>query len=232
MRKLILFDIDGTLIQSNKVGSKAMLRTMEAFAGKSDAMRKINMAGLCDWGIWREALAAEGYSQEAADAHIPDLWRRYVAELTEILASPEHAAPTVLPGVRPLLETLHTRDDVLLALLTGNIEAGARLKLGKVGLDRYFRFGAFGNDAADRAELPLLAVERASRHAGGHRFTGKEIVIIGDTIHDVRCGEALGVCTVAVATGPTDSETLRAAGADYVFDSLEPTEEVLRALLS
>ncbi len=154
-----------------------------------------------------------------------------LAELADILASPAHAHPEVLPGVRPLLDALHARDDVLLALLTGNVEAGAWLKLGKVGLDPYFRFGAFGNDAAERSELPAIAIERAARFAGGHRFSRKEIVIIGDTVHDIRCGESLGVCAIGVATGPTDADTLREAGADAVFDSLEDTDALLRAMV-
>ncbi|MGH2544425.1 MAG: HAD family hydrolase [Ardenticatenaceae bacterium] len=231
MRKLILFDIDGTLIQSNGVGSKAMCRTMASLVGRDDSIQRVEMAGMCDWGIWREALASEGFTKTEADAQLPDLWRRYILELATILASPEHKHPEILPGVYPLLEALHQRDDVLLGLLTGNVEAGARLKLGKVGLGHFFPFGAFGDDAAERAQLPLIAVERAAPFAEGKRFTGKEIVIIGDTIHDVYCGVTLGVCAVAVATGPTDAATLRATGADFVFESLEQTDEVLRALL-
>ncbi len=231
MRKLVLFDIDGTLIASNQVGTKAMYRAMEGFLGSSDALRRIHMAGMVDWGIWREALGSEGYSADEADAHVPDLWRSYVAELAYILASPEHRDPEILPGVCPLLKALDEREDILLGLLTGNIEPGAWLKLGKVGLDRFFRFGAFGNDAAERPSLPAVAVERAATFANGHHFTKKEIVIIGDTVHDIACGESLGVCAIGIATGPADVNTLCAAGADYAFESLEDWHTVLDVIV-
>jgi phosphoglycolate phosphatase len=231
MKRLLLWDIDGTLIQPNRVGSKAMCRAMEALFGSAGAMSGINMAGMCDWGIWREALAAEGHSREEVDSRREVYFDRYVAELTTILDSPEHQDPEPLPGVRPLLEALSGHDDVVMALLTGNVEAGAWLKLRKVGLDRFFHFGAFGSDAAERSSLPKIAVERAVQHLGGREFTGKEIVIIGDTVHDIHCGAALGVCAVGVATGPTPAEDLCAAGADHVFRSLEDTEAALKVLL-
>jgi phosphoglycolate phosphatase len=231
MKRLILWDIDGTLIRPNRVGSKAMCRAMEALFGGAGAMSRINMAGMCDWGIWREALAAEGHSAEDVDARREMYFDRYVAELAAILDSPEHQNPEQLPGVRPVLEALSGNDDVVMALLTGNVEAGAWLKLRKVGLDHFFHFGAFGSDAAERSSLPAIAVERAGLHAAGHHFSGKEIVIIGDTVHDIRCGAALGVCAVGVATGPTPAEDLSAAGADHVFDSLEDTSAVLKVLL-
>jgi phosphoglycolate phosphatase len=231
MKRLLLWDIDGTLIQPNRVGSKAMCRAMEALFGSAGAMSQINMAGMCDWGIWREALAAEGHSSEDVDVRRERYFDRYVAELAAILESPEHQDPEALPGVGPLLEALSAREDVIMALLTGNVEAGAWLKLRKVGLDRFFQFGAFGSDAPERSSLPVIAVEHARRQSGGHRFAGKEIVIIGDTVHDIRCGAALGVCAVGVATGPTPAVELYAAGADHVFDSFEDTEAVLEVLL-
>lgn len=230
MSTLILFDIDGTLLASNRVGSKAMTRVWERFVGEGSPLDGVPMAGRCDWAIWREALGHAGYSHEEADAHLPDLFRLYVAELAHILASPDHPDPEPLPGVRALLEALHPHEEMLLGLLTGNIEAGAWLKLGKVGLDRFFRFGAFGNEAAERSALPPIAVARAATFASGHRFAGSEIVIIGDTPHDIRCGEALGVRTLGVATGSYTPTALRDAGADHVFATLEETEAVLAAL--
>jgi phosphoglycolate phosphatase-like HAD superfamily hydrolase len=230
MRTLILFDIDGTLLAPHGVGRKAMEGAMAAFFGSGEAMRRVEMAGKCDWGIWRDALALESYSDEEADAHLPELYRLYVAELARILASPDHRQPEVLPGIGPLLEALRARDDVLLGLLTGNLEPAAWLKLGSVGLDRYFRFGAFGNDAPNRDALPRIAVERAARFADGHQFARKNVLIVGDTVHDIRCGAELGVCAVGVATGSTDAATLRAAGADYVFDSFAAHEEFLQVL--
>lgn len=230
MKKLVLFDIDATLIKSNRVGTKAMAKTIEEFLGPTTAFQKVSMAGKCDWGIWREGLALEGYSEEEVDAHLPDLLRAYAANLAAILASDEHADPEPLPGVIPMLETLIARDDVLLGLLTGNVEVGAWLKLGKAGLDHYFKFGAFGHESANRADLPAIAVKRAAQFANGHEFKGKDILILGDTVNDIYCGEALGVCAVGVATGHTNSETLRDAGADHVFESFEDYEAALAEL--
>ncbi len=229
--KLFLFDIDGTLLNPKRVGSKAVRRTLENVVGRGDALEGVRLSGMCDWGIWREVLSSEGYSHDEVDAQLPELLRAYVAELAHILASPEHPDPEPLPGVLPLLEALHARDDVLLGLLTGNVEAAAWLKLGKVGLDHFFRFGAFGHEAAERAALPPLALARAVSFVDGHRFRGKEVLIIGDTIHDIQCGAALGVCAVGVATGTDEATALRAAGADHVFDSFAEHEAVLAALL-
>lgn len=232
MTTLILFDIDGTLLASNGVGRAAMKRALAHVVGSGDCLDAVDMAGRCDWGIWRAALGVEDYSPDEVDAQLPDLFRRYVAELAYVLADRDHPDPEVLPGVRPLLDALHARDDVLLGLLTGNVEGAAWLKLGKVGLDRYFRFGAFGSDAPDRPALPAIAVARARPFVSGYPFEGEHIVIIGDTVHDVRCGEALGVRAIGVATGRTDAATLREAGAAHVFPSLADHEAVLRALLS
>ena len=227
---MLLFDIDGTLTQSNRVGTKAMRKTIEEFLGPTTAFEKVSMAGKCDWGIWREGLALEGYSEEEVDAHLPDLWRAYAANLAGILASDEHADPEPLPGIVPMLDALIARDDVLLGLLTGNVETGAWLKLGKAGLDQYFQFGAFGHESAKRSDLPPIAVKRAAQFADGHEFKGKDVLILGDTVNDIYCGEALGVCAVGVATGSTNVETLRAAGADHVFESFEDYEAVLAEL--
>jgi phosphoglycolate phosphatase len=228
---LILFDIDGTLIAPHGVGRKAVERAMFTFCGSAGAVSSVDMAGKCDWAIWRDILAQENYSQAEADAQLPDLYRLYVAELQTVLADPNERPPQVLPGVRSLLEALHARDDVLLGLLTGNLEAAAWLKLRRVELDHYFQFGAFGNDAPNRDALPRLAVKRAARFAQGHRFTQKNIVIVGDTVHDIRCGAELGVCAVGVATGSTDTTTLREAGADHVWESFAAHSEVVAALL-
>jgi len=230
MKKLLLFDIDSTLIKSNRVGTKAMAKTIEEFLGPTTAFQKVRMGGKCDWAIWREALAFEGYSEEEVDAHLPDLWRTYAANLAAILASDEHADPEPLPGIVPMLEALIARDDVLLGLLTGNVELGAWLKLGKAGLDHYFQFGAFGHESVNRSDLPPMAVKRAAQFANGHEFKGKDILILGDTVNDIYCGQPLGVCAVGVATGRTDVQTLHAAGADHVFESFDDYEAVLAEL--
>src|SRR6185369_1034161 len=158
---------------------------------------------------------------------LPELWSRYLADLAKN-ATPERVQ--TLPGIVPLLDALASHDDVTLALLTGNIEPGARLKLGGADLNGYFPFGAFGSDSAKREELPPIAVERASR-IDGYRFSGRDVVIIGDSIYDVRCGTPHQATTIAVASGKTSAERLRAENPDHFFESAEPVEELLRAIL-
>lgn len=125
----------------------------------------------------------------------------------------------LLPGVQELLEDLARREDVVLALLTGNWEPGARTKLSRFDLNRFFAFGAFGCDAVDRSDLPPVAFERAER-AVGRRFQPAETLIIGDSLYDVSCGQAHGIPVLAVATGRTPEGALRQAGADWVIADL------------
>jgi phosphoglycolate phosphatase len=135
-----------------------------------------------------------------------------------------------MPGIRALVDALHAREDVVLALLTGNIERGARLKLGAPRLNDYFPFGAFGSDSADRTELPPIAVQRASDRLG-HTFRGADVVIIGDSIYDVRCGVPYDATTIAVASGKTSAETLRAENPTFFFENVEDLGAVLAAIL-
>jgi phosphoglycolate phosphatase len=126
----------------------------------------------------------------------------------------------VLPGVEALLARLAARRDVTLALLTGNWEGGARVKLSSAGLDGYFGFGAFGDDGIERRELPPVALERA-RRARGVGAALDRVLVIGDTRHDVDCARAHGLAVLAVATGREDQASLRAAGAHWVTATLE-----------
>jgi phosphoglycolate phosphatase-like HAD superfamily hydrolase len=132
-----------------------------------------------------------------------------------------------MPGVRELLDELARRDDVFLALLTGNYSAAARIKLQTFGLWHYFRCGAFGEDAHDRNDLVPIAVQRA-RDCGFPDAPAERVVIIGDTPLDVACAKAAGARAIAVATGGVDVETLQASGADVVFEDLSATAEVIR----
>jgi phosphoglycolate phosphatase-like HAD superfamily hydrolase len=130
----------------------------------------------------------------------------------------------------PLLEALDHEPGVTLALLTGNLEPTARLKLEPVGANRYFPFGAFGSDHEDRYQLPRVALERA-RHAVEIAFEGPDVVIVGDSIHDVLCGRDLGVRAVAVATGRTSAEHLAEAGPDALLPDFSDTDATVAAIL-
>jgi phosphoglycolate phosphatase-like HAD superfamily hydrolase len=135
------------------------------------------------------------------------------------------------PGVADLVGRLAAEPRVTLALLTGNLERGARLKLEPPGLNRYFPFGAFGSDSADRYCLPALAVARA-RDATGREFSGKSVVIVGDSVHDVACGRSLGVRAVAVATGPTPRERLQGEKPDALFDDFSDVDSAFEAIVA
>jgi phosphoglycolate phosphatase-like HAD superfamily hydrolase len=153
---------------------------------------------------------------------------RYFACLAEELLV-DGPGKRVLPGVQALLDELATRDDVVLALLTGNFEPSARLKLEHFDLWRYFTCGAFGDDAPHRNGLVPVAIERA-RAAAHPRVEGSRAVVIGDTPHDVACAQAGGVRSIAVATGGAHAHALGHAGADVVFEDLGDTSEVVAAI--
>lgn len=226
--RLLLFDIDGTLVRSNGVGRWAMGQALAAQRLDSAPLAALSLAGKVDWGIWREVLAALGIDQREADRRVPALTRAYLAALEQRLGSDEGDL-TLLPGVRSLLQELGARDGVRLALVTGNVQAAAWLKLRHVGIESCFVTGGFGDDAPERDALPAIAVERAARRDGGR--VPDAVVVVGDTAADVRCALRFGARAVGVTTGPLDEGALRAAGADAVLSSLHPTRGTLAALL-
>lgn len=226
--RLVLFDIDGTLLNSRGAGRRAIRRTLEAVYGETGPVDGLPFAGKTDLQIFYELLQEAGLSDEEIEARIPEAVRAYPDHLR---ASLEGVSVGVYPGVRSLLEDLAARPQVEIALLTGNLQSGAWVKLQTAGLDRFFRWGAFGSDAASRDALPAIAVERAFTHTG-RWFVGKEVVIVGDTPADVRCGQSLGVRAIAVATGPYSLPDLRVWGPDYAFPDLQDTAAVVRAILA
>ena len=134
-----------------------------------------------------------------------------------------------MPGIRELLDILEQREDVFLGLLTGNFEAGAKIKLEHFDLWRYFPCGAFGDDAADRNELVPFAIERA-RRCGLPEIGAADILVVGDTPHDVACARAVGATPVGVATGGFTAEQLRESGAEIVFENLAEPAEFLKLI--
>ena len=227
--KLVLFDIDGTLLEADGAGSVATYRSLRDFYGVATTPPGYSMAGKVDTQIVLELAAHAGVDEAVIRARLADYWAAYEAVLVEELPG-RQCSP--LPGVPQLLRALLGRTDVVVGLLTGNVEAAARLKLAAAGIaPEQFRVGAFGHEAETRAELPALAVARAEAEVG-HPFRHKDIVIIGDTPADVACGESLGVRTIAVATGHYSVAHLQAAGADVVFPDLTDTQAVLGAILA
>lgn len=224
---LLLFDIDGTLTTGGP--AKAAFRAaLDATFGTVGAIADPDYAGKTDPLILREILAAAGLGGPGIEARIPAFRKRYVSEL-EVRIRDEPV--TVLPGVRRLIAKLAVRADIFLALVTGNVRGGARLKLLSARIWHHFPVGAFGCDREARNELPPIALERARAH-WGRDFRAEEAVVIGDTPRDVACGKAAGAATVAVTTGRFSAEALERAGADCVLPGFADVEAASAALLA
>jgi phosphoglycolate phosphatase-like HAD superfamily hydrolase len=225
MRRLILFDIDGTLVRGGPAKVAFVEAMEETFGTEGDADR-VSFAGKTDPQIAREILEDAGLDRCAIDRGLPALWERYLSRLEAAL---DHHPMTVLPGVRELLDGLALLDGIAVGLVTGNIAGGARLKLGSAGLWDRFGVGSYGSDHEERDELPAIALGRA-RERWGEALSADRAVIVGDTPRDVACGRAGGMRTFAVATGMFSTAELAAAGADHVLADLSATERVVALL--
>lgn len=223
---LVLFDIDGTLVSVGRAARDAFGEALEAVYGYEGDLDRYDFSGRTDPQIATTILGDFGLADDAVEAALPALWQHYLGGLARYV--PGRAR--VLPGIRELVEALAADARFRLALLTGNIEPGARLKLGAAGLNDYFSFGAFGSDSARREELPPIAVARAAA-IDGHAFRGREVVIIGDSIYDVRCGVPHGALTIAIASGKTPRAALAAENPNFLFDSAEEREALVDAIL-
>jgi phosphoglycolate phosphatase len=223
-RRLILWDIDSTLVNTGSAGLHALVRaTVERFGGGGD-LSGVEIAGRTDTGIARQIL--EKYAEPVTQENIDSFLDRYVALLPEELPKRNGR---VLPGVRELLEDLAAQPNKTVGLLTGNLERGARLKLGYYDLWHFFTFGAFADDHHDRNALGPCAVDRAVTHTG-FQFHPRQVDVVGDTGHDVSCGKAFGARTIAVATGSWSRERLAECQPDFLFDDLANVDEVKRTL--
>jgi len=223
---IVLFDIDGTLILTGGAGGRAMSRAFEDTFGVPAAFDGIPMGGRTDAGILAHASARAGLVPNSADL------RRFRSRYYECLrqALPEAPHPNgVLPGVRALLEALAKRPDIFIALLTGNCEEGARLKLEHFDLWNFFRCGAFGDELAERNDLFSVAMQKA-RECGAPDVPPNQVVVIGDTELDVAVATAAGARSVAVATGSSSIAALRRTGADVVLPDLSDVDAVLNLL--
>jgi len=222
---LLLFDIDGTLTWGGPA-KEAFQHGLQVVFGTSGPIEDHDFSGKTDPQIARELMMRAGVTREDFDAQAQALWTAYLTELERRI---RHAPVEVLPGAAELVEALHVGGEVCLGLVTGNLERGARLKLGSVGLGDFFPVGGFGSDHEHRDELPAVALRRASVH-WGREFSGPEAVIIGDTPRDIACGRAVGAKTVAVATGRFRTEELVRFEPDVLLPDLSDTEGVLKTL--
>ncbi len=222
--KYLLFDIDGTLVDSGGAGVRSLNLAFEEMFSVREAFRTIGMAGKTDPQIIREALLSHGIGR--TNGIIPEFYRSYVSHLKEEIGN---GKGHVKPGIKEALEILRSREEFVLGLLTGNIGEGAAIKLGHFGLLSYFVTGAFGDDAEDRNSLLPIAVKKLSC-LKSVRVSFSDCVVIGDTPRDVDCAKPYGAFSVAVATGPYSRASLSAAGADIVFEDLSDTGRLLSVL--
>jgi phosphoglycolate phosphatase len=227
--KLVLFDIDGTLLLSDGAGRRAIHRALREVFG-STGPADYYFDGKTDPQIVRELMRMAGHGDERIDADMQRLLARYLECLHEELSDPQHR-PYTLPGVPQLLDALEARPDVILGLLTGNLEQGAKAKLEAVGIaPTRFRIGAFGSDHELRPELPAIARARTLRDLGVD-VTGNAILVIGDTPADLTCGRSLGAQAIGVATGRYPVEELAKHEPLAVFADLSGTDAVMRVIL-
>jgi phosphoglycolate phosphatase len=232
--KLVLFDIDGTLLGTDGAGRRAIHRALLDETGTAGPIEQYRFDGKTDPQIIGELLALAGHAGARDRACIDAVCRRYVEHLRAELDKPTQTT-TLMPGTRELLGALESYEAAgraLVGLLTGNLASGAALKLRSAGLDPgRFRVGAYGSDSARRADLPAVAAERAAALTG-RAVRGSDVIVLGDTPDDVACGRPIGARCVAVATGFYDVAALRAAGAAYVFETLADTTRVLDAIFA
>jgi phosphoglycolate phosphatase-like HAD superfamily hydrolase len=226
--KLVLFDIDGTILWSDGAGRRAMTAALTLVFG-SAGPTDYRYDGKTDPQIVRDLMRLEGHTEEVIDERMTPIIEHYLHGLERELGEGLHTH--LFEGVPELLDALEAREDMVLGLLTGNLRAGAALKLRSAGIDMArFRIGAFGSDHHHRPELPAIAQRRA-REELGLEIPGAAMVVIGDTPADIECGRAIGARAVGVATGRYTVEELASHAPMAVFPTLADTDAVMRAIL-
>lgn len=223
MHRFVLFDIDGTLINPGGAGRRSVTRVFYEMFSIHKAFAGARMAGKTDIQIIKEGLTR--YGLPMGDGILTSILSRYVEILQREIPNPKGH---INPGVVELLEALREEDGYWLGLLTGNIERGARIKLGAFDLNGYFSVGAFGDDCEDRDSLLPIAVEKLRVMAGIDIGYG-DCIVVGDTPLDVRCSKPFGASSIAVATGPYSYESLLETGADYVLRDLSCAIDIIKS---
>ncbi len=224
MKKLILWDIDGTLIVSGRAGIFALAKAFQKMYGREPDFAKLDVSGRTDKWIAQQVLEQQGLPASAENI------QAYLEAYLESLQGELHARPgRVLPGILELLEKFRQHPGIAQGLLTGNLQRGARIKLEHYRVWHYFEFGAFGDDSPLRNELGPHAVRRAKeRHAV--EFEPANTFVIGDTPHDIECGKAIGAKTIGVATGSFSLAELQEHQPTAVFADFSDTAGFLRLI--
>ena len=237
MRKLVLFDIDGTILSTGGIGGRSLYQAIEEVCREkgmfgddpTPELGRVRMSGGMDTQIVYDIL--EGVLPEnTVQQLLPDIFDR-IAELLREGCKAERANVILLDGVQELISAVADHEACLPGLLTGNNKGGAAAKLDVFNLNPFFQLGAFGDDARSRNALPAIAASRAFEKTGV-RFTGKDIVIIGDTPRDIECARHAGAYAIAVATGTYSRAELTPHRPDVLFDDLSDTQNVIATILS
>ena len=221
MSRLLLFDVDNTLLWSGGAGGRAMGQAFDDLFGVDDGFNRVEFSGRTDRYILTEALRQHGIDG-GYEEHQARFLERYYVYLPQALREREGK---LMPGFPALLDDLSHRPDVRLGLATGNFSRGAQMKLAHYGIDAYFSGGAFGEESEDRAVIVRRAVERV-----GEGLSRAEAVVIGDTPHDVSSAKANGAIAIAVATGRHSVGELKECGADLVFEDFSDWRRVAATL--
>jgi phosphoglycolate phosphatase len=230
--RLVLWDIDGTLMRAGPIASQVFDRAIELALGRHPGPHGVQMSGKTDPQIAREILTFAEVADEDIDRHLAAILSHLETELAAA-ADVIRAGGRLLPGIPAVLERLHVHRDVTQSLLTGNIAANAAVKVGAFGLERWLDLdiGAYGSDHADRLQLVSVALGR-SRDLRHQELDPRDVWIIGDTPHDLACARAGGARCLLVATGRIPIGELTGIGADAVLEDLSDVDAVVDLLLS
>ncbi|KAA3609990.1 MAG: HAD family hydrolase [Calditrichaeota bacterium] len=222
MKKLLLFDIDGTLITGRGIPKKVALNVIQKHFPNFKNGNEVRFNGMTDPLIVQQVLASNNHKIELDDPIINIILDDFLCELKKHVTP--QTPPDILPGVENLLKTCSLDNAIFMGLVTGNMMHGAKIKLNAAGLDSYFSLGAFGSDHWNRNELPPIAISRADKYFG-KTFLAEDTWIIGDSPKDVECAKANGLKCLAVLTGKIDKQVMLKAGADFVMQDLGNLEE-------
>ena len=222
--RLILFDIDGTLLKTDGAGRRATRLAMEEVFGTASFLDQHNFSGKPDWQTLYELLKDDGYTVESIGEAMPTFEQAMGKHMSAIM--PEHTT-TVCTGAMETVKSLRDDARYLIGIVTGNTTASAKVKLISGGFEPdWFPIGAFGSESIDRNNLPPLALQRAINYTQ-YDIQPHEVIIIGDTVMDITCARALGAIAVAVTTGYTKREDLVANNPDYLLDDLTGFSSIL-----